>query len=101
MRFLFIRAHERIFHVTTMCRVLQVSKAGFYKWRAQPLSERVKADAVLAARIRAIHTGRRRSYGSPRVHRELRDQGCAAARSASRASCARRAFGRWPRSAFA
>ena len=55
MRFLFIRAHERIFHVTTMCRVLQVSKAGFYKWRAQPLSERVKADAVLAARIRAIH----------------------------------------------
>jgi transposase InsO family protein len=72
----FIHAHERIFHVTTMCRVLQVSRAGFYKWRAQPLSERVKADAVLAARIRAIHTGRRRKYGSPRVHRELRDQGC-------------------------
>ena len=75
MRFVFIRAHERIFHVTTMCRVLEVSRAGFYKWRAQPLSERVKADAVLAARIRAIHTGRRRAYGSPRVHRELRDQG--------------------------
>lgn len=75
MRFVFIRAHERIFHVTTMCRVLEVSRAGFYKWRAQPLAERVKADAVLAARIRAIHTGRRRAYGSPRVHRELRDQG--------------------------
>ena len=58
-----------------MCRVLQVSKAGFYKWRAQPLSERVKADAVLAARIRAIHTGRRRSYGSPGVHRDLRAAG--------------------------
>lgn len=75
MRFVFIRAHERIFHITTMCRVLAVSRAGFYKWRAQPLAERVKADAVLAARIRAIHTGRRRSYGSPRVHRELRDEG--------------------------
>jgi putative transposase len=75
MRFVFIRAHERIFHITTMCRVLEVSRAGFYKWRAQPLSERVKADVVLAARIRAIHTGRRRAYGSPRVHRELRDQG--------------------------
>jgi transposase InsO family protein len=75
MRFVFIRAHERIFHVTTMCRVLRVSRAGFYKWRAQPLSERVKADAVLTARIRAIHTGRRRSYGSPRVHRDLRDEG--------------------------
>ena len=75
MRFVFIRAHERLFHVTTMCRVLEVSRAGFYKWRAQPLAERVKADAVLAARIRMIHTGRRRAYGSPRVHRELRDQG--------------------------
>ena len=75
MRFVFIRAHERLFHVTTMCRVLEVSRAGFYKWRAQPLSERVKADLVLAARIRAIHTGRQRSYGSPRVHRELQDQG--------------------------
>lgn len=75
MRFVFIHAHERIFHITTMCRVLEVSRAGFYKWRAQPLSERVKGDAVLAARIRAIHTGRRRKYGSPRVHRELRDQG--------------------------
>ncbi len=75
MRFVFIRAHERIFHITTMCRVLEVSRAGFYKWRAQPLSERVKGDAVLAARIRAMHTGRRRAYGSPRVHRELRDAG--------------------------
>jgi putative transposase len=75
MRFVFIRAHERIFHITTMCRVLEVSRAGFYKWRAQPLAERVQADVVLAARIRAIHTGRRRAYGSPRVHRELRDQG--------------------------
>jgi putative transposase len=75
MRFVFIRAHERIFHITTMCRVLEVSRAGFYKWRAHPLADRVKADVVLAARIRAIHTGRRRVYGSPRVHRELRDQG--------------------------
>lgn len=75
MRFLFIHAHKRIFHVLTMCRVLEVSRAGYYKWRAQPLSERVKEDRVLAARIRAIHKGRRRSYGSPRVHQELRGLG--------------------------
>jgi putative transposase len=75
MRFVFICAHARIYHITTMCQVLEVSRAGFYKWRAQPLSERVQADAVLAARIRAVHTGRQRSYGSPRVHRELRDLG--------------------------
>ena len=75
MRFVFIRAHERICHITTMCRVLEVSRAGFYTWRAQPLAERMKADAMRAARIRARHTGRRRAYGSPRVHRELREAG--------------------------
>lgn len=75
MRFAFIRAHARIYHITTMCRVLEVSKAGFYKWRAQPLCEREKVDAVLTAKIRAVHTGRRRAYGSPRVHQELRAQG--------------------------
>jgi hypothetical protein len=58
MRFVFIQAHARIYRVRTMCRVLEVSRAGFYKWRAQPLSARVQADAVLAARIRAVHTGR-------------------------------------------
>lgn len=75
MRFAFIHAYARIFHITTMCRMLEVSRAGFYQWRAHPLSARVQADAVLAARIRALHTGRRRAYGSPRVHRELRAQG--------------------------
>ncbi len=75
MRFVFIQAHERIHHVTTMCRLLEVSRAGYYKWRAAPLAKRVTEDAVLTARIRALHTGWRRAYGSPRVHRELRDQG--------------------------
>ena len=72
MRFVFIQSHARIFQISVMCRVLEVSRAGYYKWCAQPLSERVKEDRVLAARIRAIHTGRKRSYGSPRVHREPR-----------------------------
>ena len=75
MRFVFIRAYERIFHITTMCRVLMVSRAGYYAWRALPLCQRVKDDRVLAERIRTIHTGRRRAYGSPRVHQELKALG--------------------------
>ena len=75
MRFVFIRAHARIWHITTMCRVLEVSRAGYYAWRARPLCERVRADRRLGARIRAIHAAVRGRYGSPRVHQELRALG--------------------------
>ena len=75
MRFAFIQAHARIFHITTMCRVLEVSKAGYYTWRARPLCERVKADRVLSERIRQIQQQVKQRYGSPRVRMELRALG--------------------------
>ena len=76
MRFVFIHAHERIWHITTMCRVLAVSRAGYYAWRARPLCQRIQDDQVLYAKVKAVHERTRRRYGSPRVHRELRKQGC-------------------------
>jgi transposase InsO family protein len=75
MRFAFIQAHARVWHVTTMCRVLEVSKAGYYAWRGRPLCERVKEDRTLTARIRAIHQEVKERYGSPRVYQELRALG--------------------------
>ena len=75
MRFLFIQAHARIFHVVTMCRMLEVSKAGYYAWRARPLAERVKEDRRLSARIRVIYREAKGRYGSPRVYQELRALG--------------------------
>jgi putative transposase len=75
MRFAFIRAHARIWHVTTMCRVLEVSRAGYYAWRARPLCERVKDDRVLTEKIREIQRDVEQRYGSPRVHQELRALG--------------------------
>ena len=77
MRFQFIHSHARIFHITTMCRVLEVSKAGYYAWRARPLAERVKADRLLSARIRVIYEETKGRYGSPRVYQELRALGLA------------------------
>ena len=75
MRFSFIQAYARIFHITTMCRVLEVSKAGYYAWRARPLCDRVKDDRVLTARIREIQKEVRGRYGSPRTHQELKALG--------------------------
>lgn len=75
MRFAFIQLHARIYHVTTMCRVLEVSRAGFYAWRARPLCQRVQDDTRLRARIRQIYAAVKGRYGSPRVRQELRALG--------------------------
>ena len=75
MRFLFIQSHARIFHITTMCRVLKVSRAGYYGWRARPLAARVQEDRRLSARIRVIYEETKGRYGSPRVYQELRALG--------------------------
>ena len=75
MRFAFIQAHARIWRVTTMCRVLEVSRAGYYAWRARPLCDRVKDDRVLTEKIREIQQQVEQRYGSPRVRMELRALG--------------------------
>lgn len=54
-----------------MCRLLQVSKSGFYAWTGRPMSAHTRADVRLTARIRAIHEYSRGTYGAPRVHAEL------------------------------
>jgi putative transposase len=58
--------------VAVCCRVMKVSTSGFYAWQAQPCSDRDWDDAILTNTIVDIHRMSRRSYGSPRVHAELR-----------------------------
>lgn len=54
------------------CRVLNLSRSGFYEWLKRPPSDRDVDDAYLLETIRKIHTDSRCSYGAPRVHAELR-----------------------------
>jgi transposase InsO family protein len=75
MRFAFIQAHARIWRITTMCRVLEVSRAGYYAWRARPLCDRVREDRVLTDKIRQIHQQVKQRYGSPRTWMELKALG--------------------------
>jgi putative transposase len=58
--------------VAVCCRVMKVSTSAFYAWRAHPVSARDWADAVLTNTIVDIYRRSRRSYGSPRVHADLR-----------------------------
>jgi transposase InsO family protein len=58
-----------------MCRVLNVSRSGYYAWRKRPVSEQKMANQQLMAEIRRIHEESNETYGSPRVYEELRAQG--------------------------
>ena len=71
MKFAFIAGHTDEFHITTMCRVLLVSKAGYYAWSKRPASARADANGQLTLDIAMVHEWSRGTYGSPRVHVEL------------------------------
>jgi transposase InsO family protein len=60
-----------------MCEVLDVSRSGYYAWRDRPASGRSRRRDQLVERIKAVHEGSRRIYGSPRICAELRAQGVA------------------------
>ena len=58
--------------VTVACRVLEVSRSGYYDWLSRPPSERDWDDAHLLDEIRDVHAASRATYGAPRVHAELK-----------------------------
>ena len=75
MRYAFIEDHRATWPIAIQCRVLAVSRSGYYEWRRRPVSERAKRRESLTAQIREFHVGHHASYGSPRVFRELRARG--------------------------
>ena len=79
-RYRFIEAEKHQHTVSLLCRVLEVSRAAYYRWKASPLSARALANLVLFEQIRKAHTDSDGKYGSPRIHAELQDQGVKASR---------------------
>lgn len=67
--------NQATYPVGTMCRLLTVSKSGFYAQAGRGWSARVRQDVVLTGKIKAIYERSRGSYGSPRVHAQLRAEG--------------------------
>lgn len=74
MRFIFIDAEKAHYPVSVLCRVLQVTRAGFYAWRTRPPSARARRDEKLRALVRVTFATSKRRYGSPRIYEELRAQ---------------------------
>jgi len=67
--------HQADYPIATMCQLLGVSSSGYYAWVKRQPSQRSETDAALIAEIRAAHAASRGTYGAPRVHAELRDEG--------------------------
>jgi putative transposase len=63
-----------------MCRLLKVSPSGYYAWSERSMSAHTREDVKLTAKIEAIHRHSHGTYGSPRVHRELRSLGICVSR---------------------
>ena len=70
-RFRFVAEHRDVYGVKRLCRVLGVSRSGFYAWRTRQPSPRSVNDAELVEMIVEIHDRSRCTYGAPRVHAEL------------------------------
>ena len=68
-------ANQAVHAVRTMCRLLGVSVSGYYASRSRPRSHRAVEDSSLVARIRAVHTHSRGTYGAPRIHAERVEEG--------------------------
>lgn len=75
MKYALIEAEKADSPITKQCAWLGVSRAGFYAWRARPPSAHAKKDERLGVLIREAHERSRCTYGSPRVHAELSEQG--------------------------
>lgn len=75
MKYRTIQSCRTQFSVALMCRVVGVSRAGFYAAGKRAASARSQRDDELRVQIRDVHQQSRRTYGSPRVHAELRAMG--------------------------
>jgi len=73
--FRFVDAEKARFPASLLCRMVGVSKSGYYAWRHRPPSRRSREDAILTERILEVHQRSRQTYGYPRVHAELRALG--------------------------
>lgn len=74
MKYRCIDVHRGRFALGLMCRVLTVSRSGYYAWKSRSRSERARQDAVLTGLIREVHQESKGRYGSPRIYRELKQR---------------------------
>lgn len=75
VKFALIDAKKADIPIETACAALGVSVSGYYAWQSRPASRRQINDMTMLAHIRAQFTTSHETYGSPRMHVELQEEG--------------------------
>ena len=75
MKYEFMEEHRGRFRLKSMCKVLKVSRSGYYAWKSRTPSKRQRVNDELLDHIRDVHSNSRKLYGSPRITAELNDEG--------------------------
>lgn len=75
MKYTFVQTHSKQFSVAAMCRVLQLSRSGYYGWLTRPASQRSRRDAVLSHHIARVHRQHRCALGADKTWNVLNQQG--------------------------
>ena len=75
MKYEFMKEHRDRYRLHSMCKVLNVSRSGYYAWKSRRPSNRQRENMELLENIQEIYKKRRKIYGSPRITKELNDQG--------------------------
>ncbi len=90
MKYAFIAEHAEQYRIKTLCRVLGVSRSGFYAWHQGASSARQEANAALLEQITRVHQENHELYGSPRIYQTLHQRGvpCTRKRVARLMRCA-------------
>jgi putative transposase len=80
VKFRFMAAEKASYPLALMCRVLDVSRSGFYAWQSRKTSDRELRNQALKVRIHDLHQRSRRIYGSPRIQLALKEEGISTSR---------------------
>jgi putative transposase len=75
VKYAFIRDHDKSHKITRLLDLLDVSSSGYYDWLDRPESSRSRENSALTEKIRYLHQQSREIYGSPRIHKDLIDEG--------------------------
>lgn len=75
MKYEFMKEHRDRYRLQSMCKVLNVSRSGYYQWKRRRPSNRERENADLLRNIQVIYKKRRNIYGSPRITNELNENG--------------------------